>query len=272
MRGVSLPTHQFQVFAKNFLNLRAQDQKSPGDEYIKFNHKAATVQKSLMASSCRAYTRLVLRLRAQAECIAQDIEQEGPAAVYQYTPPESSTSVNASMRSAPQGMGMQSGRRSASRAPSASRPASPTNSSFSHAQSAMAHQHGRYASSNSALGHQNGLSQSNGSSTRINRYAHPVHKLTPQQALAQCFRSPLFKPGHAPCLRVFVPSPEGAWLSDASVIECEKELKRAGVLGLLRAGDVVWDAAVGDEGNVGRMIWDGNYLIVSSLPVHLDFI
>ena len=89
-----------------------------------------------------------------------------------------------------------------------------------------------------------------------------MHTLTPQQVLVQRFRSPLFKPGHAPCLRVCVPSAEGAWLSDASVVECEKELKRAGVLGLMRAGDVVWDAAVGDEGNVGRLVWDGNYLIV----------
>jgi hypothetical protein len=61
-----------------------------------------------------------------------------------------------------------------------------------------------------------------------------------------------------------VPSPEGEWLSDESVLDCEKELKRAGVLPLLRVGDVVWDAAVGDEGNVGRMVWDGNYLIVSA--------
>ena len=63
-------------------------------------------------------------------------------------------------------------------------------------------------------------------------------------------------------LQVFVPSPEGDWLSDASVLECEQELKRAGATHLLRAGDVIWDTAVGDEGNVGRLVWDGNYLIV----------
>ena len=60
-----------------------------------------------------------------------------------------------------------------------------------------------------------------------------------------------------------MPSPDGDWLSDTSVVECENELKRAGVTHLLRAGDVVWDTAVGDEGNVGRMVWDGSYLIVS---------
>ncbi|KAB5589610.1 Mucin 2, oligomeric mucus/gel-forming [Ceratobasidium theobromae] len=75
------------------------------------------------------------------------------------------------------------------------------------------------------------------------------------------FRSPLFKVGHAPLLRTFVPSKEGAWLSDVSVLDCEKELKRAGALGALRIGDVIWDAAVGDEGNVGRLVWDGNYLV-----------
>ena len=64
-------------------------------------------------------------------------------------------------------------------------------------------------------------------------------------------------------MQVCVPSPEGDWLTDASVLECEQELKRAGVLHLLRPGDVIWDTAVGDEGNVGRLVWDGSYLIVS---------
>ncbi|KZO98220.1 hypothetical protein CALVIDRAFT_535326 [Calocera viscosa TUFC12733] len=74
-------------------------------------------------------------------------------------------------------------------------------------------------------------------------------------------RSTLFRVGHAPLLRVFVPSPNGGWLNDESVVECEKELRRAGVMKLVRRGDVVWDAAVSDEGNVGRLIWDGNYLL-----------
>jgi len=75
------------------------------------------------------------------------------------------------------------------------------------------------------------------------------------------FRSPLFRLQRAPLLRVFVPSPDGDWLSDASVLECEAELRRSGIVNLLRAGDIVWDVAVGDEGNVGRMVWDGSYLI-----------
>ena len=54
-------------------------------------------------------------------------------------------------------------------------------------------------------------------------------------------------------------------LSDSSVIECERELKRAGVMGLLKVGDVVHDLAAGDDGNTGRLIWDGNYLIVRAI-------
>lgn len=79
------------------------------------------------------------------------------------------------------------------------------------------------------------------------------------------FRSPLFKLGHAPLLRVFVPNREGIWLSDDGVVRCEQELEKAGVSQFLKVGDVVWDVAIGDEGNVGRMIWDGQYLIVSMI-------
>ncbi|KAG7441512.1 uncharacterized protein BT62DRAFT_923288 [Guyanagaster necrorhizus] len=75
------------------------------------------------------------------------------------------------------------------------------------------------------------------------------------------FRSPLVKLRRAPLLRCFVPSPDGDWLSDTSVLRCEAEMDKAGVRGLLRAGDVVWDVAVGDEANLGRMVWDGRYLI-----------
>lgn len=101
-----------------------------------------------------------------------------------------------------------------------------------------------------------------------------------QQAPSQTslgFRSPLFRLRRAPLLRVFVPSIEGDWLSDKSVQECEEECKRAGVRHLMRVGDVVWDVAVGDEGNVGRLVWDGSYLIdldytyspVGELPKYL---
>ncbi|KAH9925787.1 uncharacterized protein B0H18DRAFT_1008346 [Fomitopsis serialis] len=81
------------------------------------------------------------------------------------------------------------------------------------------------------------------------------------QAPIRAAQSPLFRLRRAPLLQVFVPSPEGDWLSDESIVTCEEELKKAGVSHLLRAGDVVWDIAIGDEGNIGRMVWDGAYLI-----------
>ncbi|THU82136.1 hypothetical protein K435DRAFT_692107 [Dendrothele bispora CBS 962.96] len=71
----------------------------------------------------------------------------------------------------------------------------------------------------------------------------------------------MFRLRRAPLLRVFIPSPEGDWLSDTSVSQCEAEIKYAGLSHLVRMGDVVWDIAVGDNGNFGRMIWDGKYLI-----------
>ena len=43
---------------------------------------------------------------------------------------------------------------------------------------------------------------------------------------------------------------------------------RTGVAKLLRAGDVVWDVALGDDGNVGRMVWDGGYLVVCTFLSH----
>jgi hypothetical protein len=62
------------------------------------------------------------------------------------------------------------------------------------------------------------------------------------------FRSALYHARRAPLLRVFVPSAEGDWLTDDGVLECEAELEKAGVRPFLREGDVVWDAAIGDEG------------------------
>ncbi|KIJ91284.1 hypothetical protein K443DRAFT_655216, partial [Laccaria amethystina LaAM-08-1] len=46
----------------------------------------------------------------------------------------------------------------------------------------------------------------------------------------------------------------------------------------MRVGDVVWDVAVGDEGNVDRLVWDGSYLVdhdytyspVGELPKYLS--
>ena len=253
MRGVSVPTHQFAITANTWI-----ESKQRGDE-----DRTITIQKTLLASSCRAYTRVVLRLRAQAEEEqAARMEEMQNGGVYQFTPPQSTTSVN-----------VNASRRDLSRN-ALSRPTSPTSSAghsmFSSSMSHLPPSHGYHHRHQppSAYGNANGnggrgalMSSStvnipiSSSSTSIS--PHRNGNGPPR------FKSPLFRLGHAPLLRVFVPSPEGEWLSDESVVDCEKELKRAGVLPLLRVGDVVWDAAVGDEGNVGRLVWDGNYLIVS---------
>lgn len=215
MRGVSIPSHQYAVSAQRWLDSRQNGE----------NNRLAAIQKTLLASSCRAYTRVVLRLRAQAEAEAEE-------SFYQCTPPQSTTSVNVAH-----------GRRTSSRSRSMSRPASPT----------------------SSAGYVNSRAPSTYSGHHPRR---PTSVYSAPSVASSQFRSPLFRVGHAPLLRVFVPNAEGEWLSDQSVIDCEKELKRAGVLPLLRIGDVVWDTAVGDEGNVGRMIWDGNYLVVRSISLH----
>jgi hypothetical protein len=155
MRGVSIAVYRYSAIAESFLAVRAQQERT--HERVPGAASKGNLVRAL-ASSCRAYTKVILRLREQAEVMGVGLEGE--------------------------------------------------------------------------------------------------------------FKSPLLRIGHAPLLRVFVPSKEGAWLSDASVLDCEKELKRAGAIGALRIGDVVWDSAVGDEGNSGRMVWDGNYLVVSSTFVH----
>ncbi|THH29910.1 hypothetical protein EUX98_g4294 [Antrodiella citrinella] len=186
MRGVSIPSHQYARTA---------------EAYLQSNSSVNPITTHEMAASCRAFTRVVLRLRVQAEAEAEHIARI-TAALPQPSPPLQKPAKWA--RGPPS--------RSSSRAPSPS-------SSFSH-----------------------------------------PHTSGPR-APVSTFRSPLFRPRRAPLLQVFVPSPEGDWLSDASVLECEAELKRSGVTHCLRAGDIVWDVAVGDEGNVGRLVWDGSYLI-----------
>lgn len=212
MRSVSIPTHEYARVAELYcpsLTLHPAQR----DPILLENVRQLT-------AASRAYTRVVLRLRAQAEKEASI--------------PSSSSASRRSPSVKPSG---HASRASPSR--SGSRPPSPTPSSFSYSQLSL-----------------------------------PVPRpVTPVSS----FRSPLYRLRRAPLLRVFVPSPDSDWLSDSSVLECEAELKRAGITHLLRAGDVVWDIAVGDEGNVGRLVWDGAYLIdldysystVGDLPKYL---
>ncbi|KAF5360319.1 hypothetical protein D9758_009121 [Tetrapyrgos nigripes] len=210
MRGVSLPTHEYPRIADLYLQQRNihPNQRDPDI--------ATSVRQ--VTSATRAYNRVLLRLRAQAE--------------------KEPNTLSSSSRSSPPLPGRTGGDASP-RYPGSSRPSSrapsPTQSSYSH--------HGH-------------ILRGRESHSQMRQAQAPSAQNQPRS-----FNSPLFRLRRAPLLRVFVPSPDGDWLSDASVLECEAELKRAGLLKLMRLGDVVWDMAVGDEGNIGRLVWDGKYLI-----------
>ncbi|PPQ78470.1 hypothetical protein CVT25_011865 [Psilocybe cyanescens] len=219
MRGVSIPSHEYARVAAMHVHSLS----------IHPNHRDPSLVDTVHAlTACtRAYSRVLLRLRAQAEKEASVLSLNNPQ------PPPSAASSKSVVYSS---RGPTS--RVSSRAPS------PTTSISSHP-------------------------------TGVPHAPNSVGPISSQTSLT--FRSPLFRLRRAPLLRVFVPSPEGDWLSDKSVLECEAECKRAGIMHLLRLGDVVWDVAVGDEGNVGRLVWDGSYLIdldytyspVGDLPKYL---
>ena len=188
MRGVSLPTHEYARISETYLQARAS-------AVSKEERMMHTDQARAMTFATRAYSRIIVRLRAQADAVmahggAVSKLPSGPAM-------GSRTHVSSSSSRAPS---LSSQERHSSRPPTGQR--------------------GRLV-----------------------------------------FASPIYQPRRAPLLRVFVPSLE-EWLSDASVVECESELDRAGICKMLRPGDTVWDIAVGDEGNAGRMVWDGNFLLV----------
>ena len=210
MRGVSVPVH---VYAQTALSTLFSP---PSEESAQLIHG--------MKKQTRAFNRVVIRLRAQAEA---DVEQGAAARRRQSTgqsQPQRQNNGPPLSWSAGAAQGQVGKHRSVSR--QSSRAPSPTNSAWS---------------------------QGAGSQVHLPLGIPPT---------SSGFRSPLFRLRRAPLLRVFVPSPQGDWLSDASVLECETELRKAGILPLLRAGDVVWDTALGDEGNIGRLVWDGRYLIV----------
>ncbi|CAO1627261.1 unnamed protein product [Sympodiomycopsis kandeliae] len=69
-----------------------------------------------------------------------------------------------------------------------------------------------------------------------------------------------WKPGRAALFRVWVPCRDGVWLSDEEIARCERELFLAGVWSFLKRGDIVWNVAMGDHGNAGKLIFDGKYL------------
>lgn len=225
MRGVSLPPHHYPAVADSFLTaLAASTTPAPNVPRTPVP-KALTNQVRMMASSTRAYTRVVLRLRAQAEAEAAAM-------------PTGETD--------PRGRGPRGKDKMPVTGPGTLPPT--TGPPKGHTR----------RSSSPAFSFASGHERQGSGGGPVFSSAASIISTTPGK-----FKSPLYKSGHAALLRVFVPSPEGAWLSDSSVIECERELKRANALGLLKVGDVVHDMAAGDEANTGRLVWDGNYLIVS---------
>ncbi|KAI0254555.1 hypothetical protein BJV78DRAFT_1185167 [Lactifluus subvellereus] len=209
MRGVSVPVY---VYAQSAFSVLLSPPSEEGTQLVRG-----------MKKQTRAFNRVVLRLRAQAEADAEQGAATRRRQSIGQSPPPRQPSGPPPSWSAGAGQGQNGKHRPASR--QSSRAPSPTNSAWS---------------------------QWAGSQPHLPLGSTPT---------TGGFRSPLFRLRRAPLLRVFVPSPEGDWLSDSGVIECETELRKAGILPLLRVGDVVWDTALGDEGNVGRLVWDGRYLI-----------
>jgi hypothetical protein len=199
MRGVSLPTHEYARISDSYLQARAST--VPKEEKIMHADQARA-----MSFATRAYSRIVVRLRAQAEAV---MAHGGAVSKLPSGPATESRTHTRRLISI-----------SSSRAPS------------------------------------------------ISSHEHQSSRPPNGQGSRMVFVSPIYQPKRAPLLRVFVPSQED-WLSDASVVECESELKRAGILHMLRPGDAVWDIAVGDEGNAGRMVWDGNFLLVSDFCLQI---
>jgi hypothetical protein len=227
MRAVSIPPHRYADYALDIIAIRRQH----GHGYLS-GPKPGSDDAKLYARISRAYTRVVLRLRAQAEAEVEYINSMNTADNHQDSQSRTPPSTHApSSFSSP------------TRSRNSSRPSSRAGSIFSNE---------HYSGSRVSL------------SASVSNTSNQSGRLRPK------FRSTLYRPKYAPLLRVFVLSPEGPWMSDNTVLDCETELKRAcaGSKGrmsktLLRVGDVIWNCAIGDEANLGRSIWDGNFLIVS---------
>lgn len=90
-------------------------------------------------------------------------------------------------------------------------------------------------------------------------YTKLILRVRQQESKGIKVKSPLIKPGRALMLRCWIPT-RNMWMSDDELIECEKELFRAGVWQLVQRGDVVWNAATGEFANEGKLLCDGKYL------------
>ncbi|CAO1623521.1 unnamed protein product [Jaminaea pallidilutea] len=126
------------------------------------------------------------------------------------------------------------------------------------------------SSSPSPSNHSRHPTSQNGRSSPLMRSAAHHQSLSPSANTATYWANPVspWKPGRAALHRVWVPTVNTAWQSDAEIARCERELFLAGAWSSLRKGDIVWNTAMGDDDNVGRLIFDGQYL--RDLAFHYD--
>ncbi|GAA5950825.1 hypothetical protein JCM8115_004984 [Rhodotorula mucilaginosa] len=71
---------------------------------------------------------------------------------------------------------------------------------------------------------------------------------------------PVYKPGRAASLRVWVPTRSVGWMTDQEVVDVEREVWKSGFWAELRKGDVVRNVAIEALGNSGVLIFDGRFL------------
>lgn len=71
---------------------------------------------------------------------------------------------------------------------------------------------------------------------------------------------PVYKPGRAASLRVWVPTRSVGWMTDQEVVDVEREVWKSGFWAELRKGDVIRNVAIEALGNSGVLIFDGRFL------------
>lgn len=71
----------------------------------------------------------------------------------------------------------------------------------------------------------------------------------------------IYKPGRALLARVWVPAEanktKDAWMTTDELVECERELQRAGIFHLMQKGDCIENVSFEAFGNDGKLIFDG---------------
>lgn len=64
----------------------------------------------------------------------------------------------------------------------------------------------------------------------------------------------VYREGRAVMLKVWVPCITSRWMKDEDIIECERELSAAGIWEHVRRGDIIWNTAIPEFANEGKLI------------------